>query len=138
MKHVLRVLVFLSATLVALADTSSPRAVLDAYIEACRVGDADTLERIFHPDALMSGFYDGEFYSGSPRPFFDEVRDNPSMAETGADYSARAEITDVTDDVAMGTIRESGYFGDDFTNHFHLVRIDGEWQIIAKTYMATQ
>ena len=138
MKHVLRALVFLAATVVAQADTSSPRAVLDAYIEACRVGDADTLERIFHPDALMSGFWNGEFYAGSPQPFFDEVRDNPSMAETGAAYSAQAEISDVTGDVAMGTIRESGYFGDDFTNHFHLVRIDGEWQIIAKTYMATQ
>ena len=138
MKHVFRILFFFVAIHVALADTSSPRAVLDAYIEACRVGDADSLERLFHPDALMSGFWSGEFYSGSPQPFFDEVRDNPSMAETGAAYSARAEITDVTGDVAMGTIRESGYFGDDFTNHFHLVRINGEWQIIAKTYMATQ
>ena len=127
MKHVFPVMVLLAATLVAQADTGSPRAVLDAYIEACRVGDVDTLERIFHPDALMSGFWNGEFYAGSPQPFFDEVRDNPSMAETGAAYSAQAEIADVTGDVAMGTIRESGYFGEDFTNDYCTNRRPTRW-----------
>lgn len=45
-----------------------PEAAIAEYIEACRVGSAERLRNIFHPGALMSGYYQGEFYLGSPSP----------------------------------------------------------------------
>jgi len=54
----------------------SPEATIAEYIEACRAGSAERLQTIFHPNAQMAGYYQGDFYIGNPKPFFDEIRDN--------------------------------------------------------------
>ena len=56
-------------------NNSGPRQIIEEYVEACRIGSVDKLLAIFHPEALMSGYFSGEFYMGTPQPFYDEVRD---------------------------------------------------------------
>lgn len=112
-----------------------PEAAIVEYIEACRVGSAERLQNIFHPGALMSGYYQGEFYLGSPSPFFDEVRDNPSPSETGSSYSAEITALEQHGGCASVTLKEQGYLGSSFTNWFHLANIKGEWLILTKTYV---
>jgi hypothetical protein len=36
--------------------------------------------------------------------------------------------------VATATLRELGYMGMNFTDFFHLAEVDGNWQIISKTF----
>jgi hypothetical protein len=109
-------------------------AVLDSYIDACRRGDLDLLKAIFHPDAAMNGYLAGSLLVGGPAPFFEAVAGNPPPAETGAAYSAVVENVMVDGHQATGTIREEGFLGMDFTNHFQLLDIDGEWKIVAKLF----
>ena len=113
---------------------TSPKQVVVEYVEACRVGSDDRLRAIFHPNALMSGYYQGEFYIGSPDLFFDEVRHNPSPSETGRTYSGEITTMEECGDCACVTIKETGYLGCNFTNWFHLAKIDGSWVILSKTY----
>ena len=83
----------------------------------------------------MSGYFAGEFYSGSPEVFFDEVRDNPSPSETGKNYVGEITYTETIRNIAQVTMKEKGYLGLDFSNLFHLACVDGKWSILSKTYI---
>ena len=113
---------------------NDPKSTITEYIEACHVGSVNRLKAIFHPNALMAGFYQGEFYMGSPEPFFDEVKDNPAPRDTGTDYRGEITTIETSGEVASITLKETGYLNTNFTNWFHLARIDGVWKIICKSY----
>ena len=83
----------------------------------------------------MSGFYEGEYYSGSPEVFFEEVLNNPGPSKTGQEYIGEITYTEVIGNIAQVTMKEKGYLGLSFSNLFHLACIDGEWFIISKTYI---
>ena len=83
----------------------------------------------------MSGFYEGEFYIGSPDMFFDEVRDNPGPSVTGAEYVGKITSSAIIGSIANVTLKEKGYLGLDFTNLFQLAHIDGSWLIVSKAYV---
>ncbi len=116
---------------------STAAETIENYIEATRLGDVDGLRKLFSREALMSGFYKGEYYSGSPEAFFEEVRDNPSPAETGQEYIGEITYTEVIGNIAQVTMKEKGYLGLNFSNLFHLAYMDDEWRIISKTYIDT-
>ena len=113
----------------------TPRQTIETLVEACRSGDVELLQSVFSDNALMTGYFGGEFYTGSPQLFYDEVRDNPSPASTGAEYIG--EITSVEEygDIANVTLQETGFLGANFTNLFQLVRKDGAWLIYSKLYV---
>ena len=114
---------------------STPRETITALVEACRSGDVEKLQAVFSPNALMTGYFNGEFYTGSPELFYDEVRDNPSPASSGAEYIG--EITSVEEygDIANVTLQEKGFLGANFVNLFQLVREGGTWLIYSKLYV---
>ena len=113
----------------------NPRETITELVEACHSGDVDKLQGVCSPGALMTGYYNDEFYSGPPEPLYNEVRDNPSPAITGAEYVG--EITSVEEygDIANVILNEKGYLGSDFINLFQLVCIDGSWLIVSKAYV---
>ncbi len=114
---------------------STPAKTIEDYIEATRLGDVEGLRSLFSSEALMSGFYEGEFYSGSPEVFFEEVRDNPSPSETGQEYIGEIIYAEVIGNIAQVTMKEKGYLDLNFSNLFHLAYINGTWLIISKTYI---
>lgn len=114
---------------------STPRETITALVEACHSGNVEKLQSVFSPGAMMTGYFNGEFYTGSPELFYDEVRDNPSPASTGAEYIG--EITSVEEygDIANVTLQEKGFLGANFINLFQLVRTNGSWLIFSKVYV---
>jgi hypothetical protein len=112
------------------------RAVMERYTEAVYKADVETLRRLFHPAAVMSGYLGDMFLAGSPEPFLVDVGGRPSMESTGAPYTA-----DILDVYASGRaaglrVEETGFFGTtSFVNYFHLLKVEsGDWQIVAKTF----
>lgn len=118
-------------------EASAVNAVIEAYVDACRTGDVRGLEAIFHSRAVMTGYMGEELLLGSPAPFFDAVRQTPSPESEGADYQARITHTEVAGEVASVALLEHGYMGMNFTNFFHLVKVDGDWYIVSKTFQAS-
>lgn len=114
---------------------TSPRETIIELVEACRSGDFDKLRGVFSQGALMSGFYNGEYYSGSPEPFFDEVRDNPCPASTGAEYIGDIISVEEYGDIANVVLEEKGFLGASYINLFQLVCTDGNWLIVSKAYV---
>ena len=39
--------------------------------------------------------------------------------------------------IATAVLRETGYLGMDFVNHFQLLEADGQWHIVAKLFEST-
>ena len=114
---------------------STPQETITELVEACHTGETERLQDVFSPGALMTGYFNGEFYSGSPEPFFDEVRDNPSPASTGAEYIGEIISVEKFGDIANVTLKEKGFLGANFINLFQLVCIEGSWLIVSKAYI---
>jgi len=111
------------------------RKTIQQYIDGSYSGDVEKLRSTFHPKALMSGYLQGQLLIGDPEPFFADMEKNPSMSETGVPYKAEIESINVAGQVASVTLLETGFFrGMNFTNYFHLLKDEGEWKIISKTF----
>ena len=115
-----------------LEDLAAVRETLDLYIRGSE-GDVELLRSIFHPDALMNGYFQGNLGIGSPEPFFQIVAGmEPGNKDSG--YHAQIESIDVVGEVATAKLVETGFMATNFVDFFHLIRVDGEWKIISKTY----
>ena len=114
---------------------ATPRAVIEEYVAACKVGDVNRLKAIFHDHALMSGYMMGSYLMGPPAPFFDAVENLPEekRQNLGA-YHAEISSVEVSGPVASVTLKEVGFMEMNFTDFFHLAHIDGKWLIISKTF----
>ncbi|MDO8861953.1 nuclear transport factor 2 family protein [Haliea sp. E1-2-M8] len=108
--------------------------VIQSYVDACGRGDVLALRALFHPSAIMSGYLAGELVTGSPEPFFTAVGANPAPVASGLRYDARIDTVHMDGRIATAVLRETGYLGMDFVNHFQLLEIDGQWHIVAKLF----
>lgn len=113
---------------------SSPEEVIKTYIRGTFEGDVAVLKSVFHPDAHMAGFLGGEASHGTPQPFLDVIGANPSVKSSGAPYETEITYLQMDGDIANATLVERGLLGMTFTNHFQLMREDGQWRIVSKTY----
>lgn len=111
--------------------TATPGAVIDAYIAGTRTRDVALLRRIFHDNAVMTGWFGDALGLSGPEPFFDELDAN----EVSDAYTATLVALDQTDRIATAELAETNLLGMSFTNHFHLIQVqDDSWRIISKLY----
>ena len=109
--------------------------VVQKYIDGTYKGDVSALRECFHSKAVMNGYLNDQLVLGDPEPFFQEIENNPSMAEGGAPYQGEIASVDVAGNVASVTVKETGFAGTmSFTDYFHLIKVDDEWKIFSKTF----
>jgi hypothetical protein len=109
--------------------------VVQKYIDGTYQGDVSALRECFHSKAVMNGYLNDQLLLGDPEPFFQEIGNNPSMAEGGAPYKGEMTSVDVAGNVASVTVKETGFAGSmSFTDFFHLIKVDDEWKIFSKTF----
>ena len=119
------------------SDREAVQEVIAQYIDGTFNGDGNVLRACFHPKAVMNGFFQGQLLLGGPEPFFEQIENNPSMADGGAPYKGEVTAIDVAGDVASVTLKETGFAGAmNFTNYFHLLKEEGEWKIVSKTFIS--
>ena len=113
------------------SDLAPVRAVVDAYVEATRTRDVPALEQVFHPQALMTGWFQGAQELGGPEPFYR----NLEKMEVADDYAAEILHLHVDGDIGLASLVEENLFGLSFVNHFHLIREEAlGWRIISKLW----
>jgi hypothetical protein len=116
-----------------ITDAERISAKIEAYVLGCQKGDEATLKGAFHPDARMFGALGDERHDISIVPeMSDAVREQPTV-----DHDARILSIDVAGAAASVKLAESRFWGQDFIDFFLLNRIDGEWQIVAKSFTHT-
>jgi ketosteroid isomerase-like protein len=117
------------------SEEAAVREVVQQYIDGTYQGDVKALRDCFHPKAVMNGYLGDQLLVGGPEPFFKNMEKAPSMAEGGVPYQGKITSLDVVGNVASVTIKETGFGGAmDFTDYFHLLKDEGKWKIISKTF----
>ena len=77
----------------------------------------------------------GEYLMGSPEPFFSAVANPPPNAPPLAgNYTAEITSIEISDPIASITLKETGFMGMNFTDYFHLTKVNGAWKIASKTF----
>ena len=117
-------------------DEAAVKTVADAYIKATYEGDAETMKKLFHKSAVINGYLRGQPGMGGPEPFIDQLGNNPSLESGNAPYKASIDYIHVSGKIGSVTISETGFGDMSFTNYFHLMKENGEWKIVSKTYMS--
>lgn len=110
--------------------------VVQLYIDGVSKGDAAKLKEAFHEQAWMFGSFGGSREDVPISELIDEVVSQP--ADSDGSYTARITSVEQVGDAATATIEEDGCWGSvSFVDFFSLVKIDGSWKIVSKTFAHT-
>lgn len=129
--------VFLGGALTAFsmqsAEEREVREALGHYLAGHATGDGAHHQMVFHPEAKLFFNRDGQF---STRTSADYIAGSPGKpAADEAQRKRRIAVVDVTGDAAMAKV-ELDYPTVFFTDYFTLLKIDGKWKIVNKTFHA--
>lgn len=121
-----------------LADYDAVAHAIGLYTDGACNADVSTLRKAFHPDAQMFGYFGGNLFAGSiEKVFYPVLTGNPSPASRKEPYKSRIVRIDVTGDSAVAVLAEENFMGANFTDYFSLLKIDGAWKIVNKTFVQT-
>lgn len=109
--------------------------LLNRYFKAVGEADVDTLKTIFHEKAAMYGYLGEDTVLATPQVFYDDLQSKPSMKESGTDCRCKIVDITVTGNVAAASIYVTNFYGMcDVTDMFHLMKLDGTWRIVCKSF----
>jgi len=106
---------------------------LENYIKAQETGSGDFIHKAFHTEAKIMSFGNGKFTQWSAEEFAGFYKGNSSADQNGRKRSF--EILDVTGNAAIAKV-VLDYPKVKYTDYMTLLKIDGEWKIINKSFNA--
>lgn len=110
------------------------KAVIADYIDGTYTADEGKLRSVFHENAIMSGYLEGQEMVTTPEAFIEDVISQKSMKDTNAPYTSELLEVSITGRIATAVIKETGFFGNMcFEDHFHLI-YEKEWKIVSKLF----
>ncbi len=114
-----------------LDDYKAIEAVVEKYIEGGRKGDSSIMKPVFHENAQMSGHGEDGAFSGPVQLLFDYVDGDAPASE----LEMRIANITISDETAASVVLNADHWlGVNYTDHFHLLKIGGEWKIISKIF----
>jgi hypothetical protein len=140
MKSIMSVFVLLVA--VGLCSQAAPtqnpeeaaaRVPLENYFKAHATGQGDYIRKAFHPDAKVFYIREGKFTQITSEEF--ATRFNGKPADDEARRKRTIESLSITGNVAVAKL-VLDYPTVKFTDYMSLLKIDGEWKIVNKTFYA--
>ena len=119
-------------------DEDAVAAVVHRYVEGYINADVAKLRDVFAHDAVMNGHVGDRLVMGSPEAFIQRVASEPPLASQGLELNYEIELAVVTGNAASVVLKEFGFGAFDFTDHMHLLKRDGAWKIISKTFSTSR
>jgi hypothetical protein len=113
------------------AEYNAVIAVAQKYVDGLRIGSPEGVAEAFHEEAVMYGFTNGSLLGGPISNLYEFVRKNGKAPEITTHLDVLA-ITPTTAVVRIDMERDS--IGADYNDYLTLIRIDGQWKVIAKVY----
>ena len=114
-------------------DEAEVRAALEHYLQGHATGQQEHFRAAFRPEAHMYGVREGKLADVPIAEYIARASGKP--ADDEAQRRRRIERVDVSGTVAVGKI-VLDYPKVTFTDYMTLVKVDGEWRIVAKAYHA--
>jgi len=106
--------------------------VIRDYLDGMVFADAARLRRAFHPGACIVGNFDDSLEWLSLESFISSC-EQAGSAPANEPYYWEILSADVTGDVAVIKVADD-YMGKRFTDYLSLLRYEGRWQIVNKTF----
>lgn len=113
------------------AEYNAVIATAQKYVDGLRIGSVEGVANAFHKDAVMYGFTNGELLGGPIKNLFDFVKKNGTAPE----ITTRLDVLAITPTTAVVRVdMEKDAIGADYNDYLTLIKIDGDWKVIAKVY----
>ena len=108
--------------------------LVQTYFDGLYEGDTAKLAGIFHPSSHLFAHVDGEFIDWPREQWFEVVRGREALAEKGLPRHDRIVSIDMSDENTAVVTCECAIPPRYFTDFLSLIRIDGDWQIVSKSF----
>lgn len=115
------------------SDDTAVRAPLELYLKAHATGDPNLIRKAFHGDARILFVREGKFTILTTEEFANRFNGKPAADEV--QRKRAIESVDVAGNAASARIKLD-YPQTAFTDYMQLLKIDGEWKIVSKTFYA--
>ncbi|HZS10527.1 MAG TPA: nuclear transport factor 2 family protein [Blastocatellia bacterium] len=115
------------------AEEAAARVPLENYLKGHATGDGEYMKKAFHPDAKVFSFREGKLNQLTAAEFAARFTGKPAPDE--AQRKRRIESVRITGNAGFGVI-VLDYPNVTFTDYMSLLKVDGEWKIINKTFYA--
>lgn len=112
-------------------EEAAARVPLEHYLNAQATGNPDSIRKAFFSEARIMAFRDGKLVNLSVEEFASRFPGKPAPDE--AQRKRRIESLDITGNAAVARI-VLDYPTMKFTDYMSLLKIDGEWKIVNKSF----
>ena len=108
--------------------------VVQVYFDGLYECDPEKLATIFHPSCHLFANMDGTFVDWPREEWFEIVRGRESPASKGQARHDRIVSIDLSDENTAVVTCECAIHPRYFTDFLSLIRIDGDWKIVSKSF----
>jgi len=106
-------------------------AAMEGYVQGLKTGNVDQLKKTFHQDAIMYGHLGDDLSQGSIDNLYTYVE------KFGAAPNIKTNLTVLHKTPTTAVVRiemEHDAADEDFTDFHSLIKINGEWKVVAKLF----
>ena len=115
------------------SEEAAARVPLENYLKGHATGDAEFFKKAFHPEAKLFWFRDGKFNTRTSAEYIAGASGKPAADE--AQRKRWIESVNITGNAGVAKI-VLDYPQTKFADYMSLLKVDGEWKIINKTFYA--
>lgn len=118
-------------------ELQSIRETIQLYIDGVHNGNIELLQQAFHPKAMMYGANPGGANIVEIEGLYSHVSSNPPVGETSKNHQCLITTIRYHGNAGIVEMEETDAYGHDYVNYFQLLKMDGSWVIVSKSYNAT-
>ena len=127
-----------AATSLPNAEEEAVKAALGHYLKGQATGDVAQFKAVFHPESKLFFTKEGKLTTKTSAEYIDGIAAKGAMkAADEADRKRWIEDVHVTGDAAIARI-VLDYPNARFTDYMSLLKVDGTWMIVNKTFNVQQ
>jgi len=115
----------------AVQDYEDVLSAMEGYVQGLKTGNVDQLKKTFHQDAIMYGHLGNDLSQGSIDNLYTYVE------KFGAAPNIKTNLTVLHKTPTTAIVRiemEHDAADEDFTDYHSLIKINGEWKVVAKLF----
>ena len=117
------------------SDEAEVRAAIEHYLLGHATGQGTHFQQVFHPESKLFWVRDGQLATRTSAEYIAGASGKP--ADDEAQRKRRITSVDITGNAAMVKV-ELDYPRVKFTDYMSMLKIDGQWKIVNKTFNAEQ
>lgn len=112
------------------AEYNAVEEVLNIYCREGAAANVEGVKKAFHEKAVMNGHGKDGYVFGPIQNLYDLYQ----QVGVAPAYECHVDVLDVAGNMAVGRIIIKDWHGKDFVDFHELIKENGKWKIIAKTY----